>query len=517
MSLPTDIAQVKQVSAPEAIAVANDVASTVGERESTKPQKDDSLKEQLAKRDAAINQPVGAAWKDVRTSLSHLFTNVRHHAIDATPRFFVNNSSNLLGAAHVATEVLMTKSSIPHKALVENPTGPIDYVTRALKRVFSEAAVGSKSDIGEMLQAMKGKPIRGFIEHVRNTDAATERAVGTIKERVFNKKEVLQRLAKEMPEPSKSEPLRHILNAKMDHISKTMPDLTTQQALHRSRREVLDDFAKKGMELSKEDYAQKRVDLKLGNPWQTRSTLAGLIVWSLSALIPDKRESAEEVERMAVKRETNPLGYIGERLKQAVWIPEWPSHKRQMIGVGIMSSGICSMIGAWRNNVKEPAVLNNKLEKVLKYKFNGGYFATSMLTFISSLPLLFAADDQKGFGGFGAWMTGRLAFLPGSIAKKMQGDKLQATYYTGAMASFQAENWAQALIGGAEKLPDGTIVDHEEIKRRAHVEAAKIRADRKSMAKHVNSDATPSTLVSNVSHEKMAMPERVEQTQSALA
>ena len=164
MSLPTDIAQVKQVSAPEAIAVANDVASTAGVRESTQPQKDDSLKEQLAKRDVAINQPVGAAWKDVRTSFSHLFTNIRHHAIDATPRFFVNNSSNILGAAHVGTEVLMFKSSIPQKALVENPTGPIDYVVRALKRVFSEAAAGSKSDSGEMRQAMKGKPITGFVD-----------------------------------------------------------------------------------------------------------------------------------------------------------------------------------------------------------------------------------------------------------------------------------------------------------------------------------------------------------------
>lgn len=444
MSLPTDIAQVKQVSAPEAIAVANDVASTVGERESTKPQKDDSLKEQLAKRDAAINQPVGAAWKDVRTSLSHFFTNVRHHAIDATPRFIVNNSSNILGAAHVGTEVLMFKSSIPQKALVENPTGPIDYVTRALKRVFSESAAGSKSDIGEMLQAMKNRPIRGFIDYVRDTDAATERAVKA-------------------------------------NVGK----------------------------LNEEQKLVTRANMRLSNPWQTRSTLMGLIVWSLSAIIPDKRESSEEVERMAVKRETNPLGYVGERLKQAVWFPEWGSHKRQMIGLGIASSGVFSMLGAWRNN--------EKTIEGLKYAFNKSYFATSVLTFLASMPLLFATDDQKGFGGFGALMTGRMAFLPSSIKRKFKGDKLSATYYTGAMASFQAENWAQALIGGAEKLPDGTIVDHEEVKRNAHLEAAKIRADRKSMAKHVNSDATPSTLVSNVSHEKMAMPERVEQTQSALA
>jgi hypothetical protein len=400
---------------------------------------DDKLSAELAAREAAIKKPFGEAWKDLRTSVGHFLTNLRHHAIGGTPRFIVNNSSNVLGAAHVATEVLMFKSSIPHKDLVHNPTGPIDYVTRAVKRVFGESLSGSQSDFAEISKATERHPVRGFINYIRDVDAATERAIA--------------------------------LNVgKRDEDGKTIT----------------------------------REKMRLGNPWQTRSTLAGLIVWSLSAIIPDKREKPEEVERMAIKRETNPLGYVAERLKQAIWFPEWDSHKRQMIGLGIMTSGVCSLIGSWRNNIKVEGL-------GLKYAFNGGYFATSMLTLISSIPLLFATDDQKGFGGFGAWMTGRLAFLPGSINRKFKGDKISAGYYTAAMASFQAENWAQALIGGAEKLPDGTIVDHEEVRRRAHEEAVAIRQERKKGVSRLDYDAAqPSAVVNNISNTALAMPERRE-------
>lgn len=399
---------------------------------------DDKLSVELAAREAAIKKPFGEAWKDLRTSASHFLTNLRHHAIGGTPHFIVNNSSNILGAAHVATEVLMFKSSIARKDLVHNPTGPIDYVTRAVKRVFSESLSGSQSDFAEISKATEVRPVRGFINYIRDVDGATNRAVEL-------------------------------------HVGKLDED---------------------GQKIT-------RTSMRLSNPWQTRSTLAGLIVWSLSAIIPDKREKPEEVERMAIKRETNPLGYIAERLKQAVWFPEWGSHKRQMIGLGIMTSGICSLIGSWRNTIK--------LDIGYKYTFNGGYFATSMLTLISSIPLLFATDDQKGFGGFGAWMTGRLAFLPSSITKKFKGDKISAGYYTAAMASFQAENWAQALIGGAEKLPDGSIVDHEEVKRRAHEEAVAIRQERKKGGSRLDYDAgQPSAVVNNISGTALAMPERRE-------
>jgi hypothetical protein len=377
---------------------------------------------------------VGEAWQHLKDSTKDLFATARFNAISAMPRQFVNNSSNILGAAHVGTEIMMFKASLPKSVLVDNPKGPIDYVVRAVKRVFSESFSGSKTDIAELKAAVKGKPISGFIHHIRDVDGATERAI----------------------------------------------------------------YSKVG-KIDSEGKLITRANLSLGNPWQTRSTLAGLVVWSLSAIIPDQKESSEEVERMAVLRETNPMQYVGERFKQALWVPEWGAHKRQMIGLGIMTSGICSLLGSWRNNIQMPQ------GKV--YAFNGGYFCTSALTFISSLPLLFASDDQKGFGAFGAWMTGRLAFLPSSIARKFKGDKMAATYYTASMAGFQAENWTQALIGGAEKLPDGTIVDHEDIKKKAHQEAKEIKLARRNKHNAGFDSVVPSNQVTLVSGVERAMPE----------
>ena len=395
---------------------------------------------------------VGQAWQDLRASASKLFATARYNAISAMPRFFVNNSSNILGAAHVGTEIMMFKASLKERKLVENPKNPVDYVVRAIKHVYTDAFEKSGSDVAEMKEAMKDNKVRGFVNYIRDTDGATKRAV----------------------EP--------------------------QLALGK-----LGKLTDKGEPIT-------RANVSLGNPWQTRSTLSGLIVWTLSALIPDKKESPDEVERMAVLRATNLPGYIGERIRQAVWFPDWGSHKRQMIGLGIMVSGICSMIGSWRNNVDTFKKVEGILEKCRVYEFNPSYFATAALTFVSSLPLLFASDDQKGFSGFGSWMTGRLAFLPTSIAKKFKGDKGPAMYYTAATLGFQAENWTQALIGGAEKLPDGTIVDHEEAKEKARAEVKEIKQAR-AAAKHRGSvlhDNVPGTQLTSIASAERAMPDRVE-------
>ena len=290
--------------------------------------------------------------------------------------------------------------------------------------------------------------------------------------------------------------------------------------------------------------------MRLSNPWQMRSTLAGLVVWALSAIIPDKKESDEEVERMAVLRSTNLPAYIGERFKEAVWVPQWASHKRQMIGLGIMTSGICSLLGSWRNRktlltdaeaVVESAMLlaeKGLLEKGAKgtidvagkeagkigtdimkttryeYEFNPSYFATSLLTFLSSLPLLFASDSERGFSGFGTLMTGRLLFLPSSIGKKMRDKEPGVGFYTAGMASFQAENWAQALAGGAQKIKDPKtgneiVVDHD-----ADRKAAKIRAHAINTQKAEDKGTSkPSMQVSDIASREMAMPELVHEQQ----
>lgn len=344
------------------------------------------------------------ALHDLKDSGRDLFHTARYKAIQATPGFIVNNSSNILGAAHVATEIAMFKASIPDEKLVPNAKNPIDYVVKAVKRVYVDSFHKSGADAQQLREVFRSdRPLKNFIKYVRDVDAAT------------------------------------------DH------------EINRLRRQ-------KGAEIS-------RQSLRLGNPWQTRSTLSGLTVWALSALIPDKKEKPEEVERMTILHDTNLPGYLLERVRQAVWVPEWPEHKRQMIGLGLMASSICSGLGAWRNNVKIPT-------GGFKYELNKGVLGTSALMLSASMPLLFASDNEKGFGSFGTLMMGRIPFLFGSIKRKYQGDVGAAHWYTGSMVSFQAENLTQALIGGAKKLPDGTIIDYEEIKRNAHQEARDIKIAR---------------------------------------
>lgn len=391
----------------------------------------DNKVETVTSPDGQSCQSIRQAWQGVKDSAKLLFRMARHNAIDALPRHMVNNSSNILGTAHVCTEILMFKASLKGGVLVESYNGTLDYVFQAVKRVFLESFRGSRGDFGGIRGVVKEKPIAGIFRYIIDTEAATQREV------------VLQ---------------------------KNVP----------------------------------RADVKLGNPWQTRSTLSGLIVWTLSAIIPDKKESPEEVERMVILRESNFPGYVAERFRQALWVPEWGSHKRQMIGLGIMASGICSTLGAWRNHVLVPGLGR-------KYSFNIGYFSTSIITFISSLPLLFASDDRGGFGGFGSWMTTRLIFLPSSISKKISGGENGSGAYTTAMVGFQLENWAQALVGGAEKLPDGTIVDYDNVKKKAHETAQMLKLQRSNRQEGVAdaSAATPDNSINFAESIERAMPQLV--------
>lgn len=374
---------------------------------------------------------IKAAWHNFTDAGEKLFLTTRHKSIRATPTIAVNNSSNLLGAAHVMTELVMFKASLKDGKLVESHNY-WDFLPKALKKVYGEAFTSATKSTINATDLLKGNPVKNLWEYVTDSEKATAREFA-------------------------------------DHM--------------------------------KRGVAREKVSL--GNRWQTRSTLAGLTVWGLSALIPDKKESEEEVERMEIMRRTNILKYIGERFRQAVWFPAWPDHKRQMIGLGIMISGISSTIGAWRNR--------DKLAALPRYKLNPSYLATSAITFAASLPLLFASDDSRGFGGFGGIMTGRLVFLPSSIWSKFSAKEDGAWSYLLGMVGFQVENWAQALVGGAEKRPDGSIVDHSAIHKAAREKARAIREQRRHA--EAPSDLTPTTTVTSIDRHEAAMPERVEAMQ----
>lgn len=253
-------------------------------------------------------------------------------------------------------------------------------------------------------------------------------------------------------------------------------------------------------------------EIRFGNSWVARSTLIGLTMWSLSTMIPEKKESPEEIERMAIKRRNNPIAYVGERLKQALWIPDWRTHKRQMLGLGNIMLGITSAVGAWRGRTENP------ITRIQKYSFNGSYLGTAIVSMLAGLPLLFASDEQRGYGGFGSIMMLRIPFLFGSIKTKFnpKGPEPGRYWYLGSSVSFQAENLSQALIGGAEKKEDGTIVDHTAIREEARQKANEARKNRSPRDAAEPSDV-PSTTVSSVSAREAAMPQQAPDKQQASA
>lgn len=332
----------------------------------------------------SLVQGFSDAWKRWRTG-----------SIKTLPAIVVNNSSNIIGAMHVGTEMMMFKASNKDARLVDNPKNLISWVRDPIKNVFLDTFRRSKSESYGPL--FKGNVAKNFYHRLTDVEAATARAYNTA--------------------------------------------------------------AKSGIVES---------EVRLGNVWQTRSTLAGLIVWALSTLIPEKKDSDQEIERMSVKQRTNPLGYVAERIKQAVWAPDWAYNKRQMIGLGIMASGICSTLGAWRQRKMVELPMGGTKQV---YDFNLGYLATSLITFSASLPLLFASDERKAYGSFGTIMMGRIPFLYPSIKKKFANQEQGRHWYATGMLSFQAENFMQASIGGAEKkvMPDGSVVitDHDEARQRA--------------------------------------------------
>lgn len=404
--------------------------------------------------------------RNIWDGTSRQMSRMRHKSIEVAPAFFVNNSSNILGASHVATEMLMFKSGMKGASLIDHPENPINWVKEPFQKIKADIVTNSKSRDYSLRQLFSGNPIKNFKHYVMDTHDASLR-------------EVERQIA--------------------------------------ANRELV----AKGM-------APKK--LSLGNPWQTRTTLTGLIIWSLSAVLPERKESDEEIERMAKMRTLHPIQYIGERLKQAVWVPGWLTHKREMLGLGYLTIGVLSGLGSWRNRRDfSKGMLAKDAELVSKglkdsYAFNGAYFFTSVVSFIAGLPLLFALDERKAYSTYGSLSVLRIPLLPSSIYSKYAKGEPGWQSYTIGKLTFQVEDFLFSLIGGAtkRKKPDGTyeIIDHEKLKKEAIAEAKEEKARIKE-EKQVNpkprvvdmslEPTVPANVVSSATNLERAMPERVEQ------
>ena len=79
--------------------------------------------------------PEGSAANTIRNAREG-WGRARTATVKFLPAFIVNNSSNILGAAHVGTEMLMFKSSMgKDQSLIQNPKNPINWIVEPLVTV----------------------------------------------------------------------------------------------------------------------------------------------------------------------------------------------------------------------------------------------------------------------------------------------------------------------------------------------------------------------------------------------
>ena len=369
----------------------------------------------------------------------------RNSTITVLPKFVVNNASNLAGVAHMVSEVAMFKAN------------------------------------GTELMAAVDK------NGVALPPGAPRKALDYIKRPVVNIFDSLVAGADLKVSPKSLLKPSFYIDAVKGHFD--LKSATDVDLARRNTPEML--AAGKG---------------KLLNSWQARSTMAGMTAWGLNMFLPDVKDTPEETERMSVMATNHPIRYVAERLKQAVLPWEWFQHKRQMTGLGVLVSGICSFLGGFRN-VTRPTGANQF------YWLNWQYCATGLASICASIPLLFAVDNDKGYSLSGAIHLARCVFLPGSIRKKYKNNEGDgAHYYLLGHLGFQSENLGMALVGGAEKDADGNIVDHKAMRKKAKELALHEKAEHPTH-KHLldaadEVPAQPATKVTRAGDVALAMPER---------
>lgn len=189
------------------------------------------------------------------------------------------------------------------------------------------------------------------------------------------------------------------------------------------------------------------------NRWAARSTFSGLVFMTLAAILPDKKEDKQDEERMVKMYADSPLKYVGTRLLQAVNVPEYAEHKRQYLGFGLLVSGMCSMMSGFRNF---------KLDKATgmhRYYLNSAHSIGGLITAIGGSQLIFSLNNESAWEKAGATMWLRLPIAGKAIHKRIQSNDPTWAYYTSGQLAFQSMNTMSFLMGGVQKLDDGTVVD----------------------------------------------------------
>lgn len=316
---------------------------------------------------------------------------------------------------------------------------------------------------------------------------------------------------------------------------------TTAKLSDLVKPEFYSDAYKSFTSLAKATEIDKAGGRALINRWQARSTFAGLSAMTIAALLPDVKDTEEDINKHTVMRQSNPIRYVGQTIGEALWFPvgtvleigkkivtfgqsdsdkEIGKYKRQFTGLGLTIAGTCSFLSGFRNIGTIDKSLPKELASNLKYVKNGAHSIGGMITAFAGSQLMLAVGSDQGWERFGAIQWLRMAFLPKSITNRYAAGDPRAHWYVGGQVGMQSANTASFLFGGAEKREDGSIVDNKQIHEEAKEKAKRVKAARRNVrhnsvqvaeVKQAIADVlydAPSTSITQASEVERAMPER---------
>lgn len=419
-------------------------------------------------------------------SFEHFFDKSRKATITALPSPIVNNSSNVIGLMQLIAEVLLYKSSGSN--LTNDKTKPLWHkvLFQPFKNIYGGALSRSKFNF-DLNALTKVDTYKNAWKNLSDIESASKRDIA---------------------------------------IASANPQKAYEAALDaRSKLKDFKNLPKHEVEAQFKEALKKPNAPTLGklsNKWSVRSGLAGICAMTVTTIFPDDKDSPELTEKMINKATNDPLGYVGLRLYQAVNPLEWFEHKRQFSGLGLMGAGFFSFISGFRQVAGKYGL------DAQRYLKNPWQMAGGVITTIAGTQLMLAVDSQKGWTNFGTTQFVRLTTLPNSIHYRFKYNEQGGNWYLGAQTILQIKNLVAVLIGGAEKMPDGTIVDHKKVREDL---SGKIYAEHKEKKHHkqkmvsaqLGSDEailadSPQNKISGADNVQLAMPKRrVEAAQQEVA
>lgn len=419
------------------------------------------------------------------SKIGHEFLDYRTRAINFLHRGVVNHASNVVGATQLVGEVLMFKASgnqLYQGFRTENGIKKTDYLG------------------GKFQEWLKSKhPSMAYTGEASSLTSKGLRYLNPVLEPGYNILSAAFNDAFTKPASTAATTEKVPFTQRLKSTVTTITDTkaaTKADLAHSMRVATAEDKIK---------YPRGR----LINRWQTRATLTGMTAMTIAALMPEDKDKPEEVEKLSKLAATSPLSYVGHRIATALNPLEWWDNKRAFIGLGMTVCGMFTMLAGFRN------VSKGADGKTFSYYVNQPHAINGGITAAAGSQLLLGVDSEQGWARFGSILWARMIFLPKSITNRYKNSDSAPNFYTAGQGAFQTANITAFMIGGAQKLPDGTVIDQkairEEAKKKAKIEKAKLKEEKTvphghlaATAELAETDLAPALLTAQI--EQVAKP-----------